>query len=29
MNLCDLDFNKKAIIDNISLHSIKKEDYMI
>ena len=24
MNLCDLDFNKKAIIDNISLHSIKK-----
>ena len=24
MNLCDLNFNKEAIIDNISLHSIKK-----
>ena len=24
MNLCDLDSNKKAIIDNITLHSIKK-----
>lgn len=24
MNLCNIDFNKKAIIDNITLHSIKK-----
>ena len=24
MNLCDLEFEKKAIIDNISLHGIKK-----
>ena len=24
MNLCDLEFNKTAIIDNITLHGIKK-----
>lgn len=24
MNLCDLVFNKKAIIDNITMHGIKK-----
>lgn len=24
MNLCDLDFNKKAIIDDLTLHGIKK-----